>query len=229
MKSLLKYALLSCLVSLFLVDNLAMAQQVRSAPAGRFDRIPTDRAPTDPTGRNNRMPSGLVTRPSGNNQRIPDNITGNKPESPTATPPLRPSPPTPRGAYIEKIDNANGFSSNSPPNGNVVNGNVVRQTTVVRGIPGTVRLPFAISQGLRLGIGATNHPGGGVCVTDVLPDSPGGRAGFEVGDVILEINGTSIRNLQDYSKAVDDSSGRMDTTVVNLNDGRLNRTVELRY
>ena len=142
--------------------------------------------------------------------------------------PQRPSAPETRGAFIEKDDNANDFSSNSPPNGNVVNGNVVRQTTVVRGIPGTVRPPFAISQGLRLGIGAVNHPGGGVCVTDVLPDSPGDLADFEVGDVILEINGTPIHNLQDYSKAVDDSPERMDATVVNLNDGRINRTVELR-
>ncbi|MCR9201861.1 MAG: Do family serine endopeptidase [Planctomycetaceae bacterium] len=34
----------------------------------------------------------------------------------------------------------------------------------------------------------------GVVVTDVVPDSPADRAGFNTGDVILEVNGRRIRN-----------------------------------
>ena len=54
----------------------------------------------------------------------------------------------------------------------------------------------------RFGVRAANHTNG-VQVTQVLQISPGQRAGFEVGDVITEINGASIRNEQDYSDAID--------------------------
>ncbi|MDR0327429.1 MAG: PDZ domain-containing protein, partial [Planctomycetaceae bacterium] len=65
-------------------------------------------------------------------------------------------------------------------------------------------LPVAY-QGPRFGVRAVSHPGGGVRITEIVPNAPGGRAGFEIGDVILDINGTPIRNEQDYSKAIDDS------------------------
>jgi S1-C subfamily serine protease len=94
--------------------------------------------------------------------------------------------------------------------------------------PGVVILPPGAGQGLRLGVGVVNHPSGGVRVSDVLPNSPGHRAGFEVGDVILEINGLPINGLQDYSNAIDDSSEKMEVQVSNVNDGQvLNVIVDL--
>ena len=136
-------------------------------------------------------------------------------ESGKETQPQRPSPPL------------NTQTSTEPSNGTVLR---PRQTTVVRGtVPGVEELRPGISQGLRFGVGAADHPGSGVYVTHVLPNSPGDLAGFVAGDVILEINGTPIFNLQDYSQAIDDSPETMNTTVVNLNNGRIHRTVELKY
>lgn len=42
----------------------------------------------------------------------------------------------------------------------------------------------------------------GVVVTTVEPGSPGGEAGLRRGDVILEIDRKSVRNLADYRKAI---------------------------
>jgi serine protease Do len=42
----------------------------------------------------------------------------------------------------------------------------------------------------------------GVVITAVEPGSPGGEAGLQKGDIILEINRVPVRNLADYSKAV---------------------------
>ncbi len=84
-------------------------------------------------------------------------------------------------------------------------------------------------RGPRFGIRAVAHHGG-VRVTEVVPNGPGARAGFEVGDLIVEINGTAIRTEQEYAKAVDDSPKTMKAKVVNINDGRtLNVTFELGY
>ncbi len=85
----------------------------------------------------------------------------------------------------------------------------------------------ASNRGPRFGVRAINHPGG-VRVTELVPNGPGAKAGFEIGDVIVEMNGTPIRNEQDYSKAVDDSPKTMNAKVINVNDGRtLNVTFEL--
>ena len=79
----------------------------------------------------------------------------------------------------------------------------------------------------RFGVRAVNHHGG-VRVTEVLPNGPGHRAGFEIGDLIIEINGQPIKNEDDYSRAVDDSPKTMNVKVVNVNDGRtLPVTIEL--
>ncbi|MDR0327120.1 MAG: caspase family protein, partial [Planctomycetaceae bacterium] len=96
-----------------------------------------------------------------------------------------------------------GFKFDPPLNGIIVQ---KTQTIEVYGtLPGTAEpLPVA-HQGPRFGVRAVSHPGGGVRITEVVPNAPGRRAGFEIGDVILDINGTPIRNEQDYSKAIDDS------------------------
>ena len=39
-------------------------------------------------------------------------------------------------------------------------------------------------------------------VTDVAPDSPGSEAGFEPGDVIVEVHKQPINSVADYRKAV---------------------------
>jgi hypothetical protein len=85
-------------------------------------------------------------------------------------------------------------------------------------------------RGPRLGAAAVGQAGGGVRVVRVLPDSPAGRAGLRVDDVILRINGQPIRNSRDYSDAVDASNRQMEITI---RDGRTRQVrtvmVQLRY
>ena len=113
-----------------------------------------------------------------------------------------------------------------------LNGIHVQKTQTVEtygSLPGEVTQSPATPRGIRFGIRAVTHHGG-VRVTEVLPNGPGAKAGFEIGDLIIEINGTPIRNEQDYSKAVDDSPKTMKAKVVNIHDGQtLNVTFELGY
>jgi len=53
------------------------------------------------------------------------------------------------------------------------------------------------------GVKAAENNGSGVKVTEVMAGMPGQKAGFEEGDVILEINGTTINGEQAYSDAID--------------------------
>ena len=53
------------------------------------------------------------------------------------------------------------------------------------------------------GVKAIENNGNGVKVTEVVADLPGQKAGFEVNDVILEINGVKITNEKEYSDAID--------------------------
>lgn len=121
-----------------------------------------------------------------------------------------------------------GFKFDPPLNGIALQ---KTQTIEIYGIlPGIVQPPVNVTQGPRFGVRAVNHPDGGVRVTYVLPDGAGAKAGFEIGDIILEINGTLIRNEQDYSKAIDDSPKKMDVKFINVRDGRtLTRPFELAY
>ncbi|MDR1384577.1 MAG: PDZ domain-containing protein [Planctomycetaceae bacterium] len=50
---------------------------------------------------------------------------------------------------------------------------------------------------------ADNTDNNGVKVTEVLPNLPGAKSGFEVNDVILEINGEKITGEKNYSDAID--------------------------
>jgi len=113
-----------------------------------------------------------------------------------------------------------------------LNGIVVQKTQTVEiygSLPGSEEQQFTDNQGPRFGVRAITHHGG-VRVTQIVPNGPGAKAGFEIGDLIVEINGTPIRNEQDYSKAVDDSPKTMTVKVVNVNDGKtLTITFELGY
>lgn len=53
------------------------------------------------------------------------------------------------------------------------------------------------------GVKAAENNGSGVKVVEVVAGLPGQKSGFEVNDVILEINGTKIASEQDYSDAID--------------------------
>ena len=53
------------------------------------------------------------------------------------------------------------------------------------------------------GVKAVENNGNGVKVTEVVAGLSGQKAGFEVNDVILEINGTKISSEQAYSDAID--------------------------
>ncbi len=53
------------------------------------------------------------------------------------------------------------------------------------------------------GVKALDNAGNGVKVTEVLAGLPGQKAGFEIGDVILEINGSKITDEKTYSDAID--------------------------
>ena len=121
-----------------------------------------------------------------------------------------------------------GYKFTPPLNG------IVQQTTqtieIFGALPGIVPVLAEVQQGPRFGVRAITLHGGGVRITQVLPGGPGARAGFEVGDIITEINGKTIRNEEDYSQAVDDSPKRMNAKIINGKDGRLlNVTFELGY
>ena len=53
------------------------------------------------------------------------------------------------------------------------------------------------------GVRAAENGGNGVKVTEVIVGLPGQKSGFEIDDVILEINGVRIACEQDYSDAID--------------------------
>ena len=72
------------------------------------------------------------------------------------------------------------------------------------------------------GVKAVENNGNGVKVTEVVTDLPGQKAGFEVNDVILEINGVKITSEQEYSDAID-RAGKVARMVVLC--GRTGQTV----
>jgi hypothetical protein len=135
-----------------------------------------------------------------------------------------------------KIDVQNAFLDSHPEGFKFeppLNGVALQKTQTIEvygTLPGAAVQPVNVNQGPRFGVRAINHFGGGVRITYVLPDGAGAKAGFEVGDIILEINGTPIQNEQDYSKAVDDSPKKMTAKIINVHDGRtLTETFELAY
>jgi membrane-associated protease RseP (regulator of RpoE activity) len=53
------------------------------------------------------------------------------------------------------------------------------------------------------GVKAVDNNGNGVKVTEVIPNLPGAKSGFEVNDLILEINGEKVNSEKIYSEAID--------------------------
>lgn len=78
---------------------------------------------------------------------------------------------------------------------------------------GSAETPPLTPTGPRLGLRAINHLQQGVRITGIIPDSPASKVGFQVGDVITEINVKKITNESDYSDAVDQSPKQMTVKV----------------
>ncbi len=95
------------------------------------------------------------------------------------------------------------------------------QTVEVYGkLPGEESSGDSLLQGPRFGVRAVNRQGGGVRITEVVSRSPGQRAGFEVGDVIVEINGQKVADEKDYSDLIDKSPKNCEIKLINVNDGK---------
>jgi membrane-associated protease RseP (regulator of RpoE activity) len=73
------------------------------------------------------------------------------------------------------------------------------------------------------GVEAVENSGNGVKVTKVLAEMPGQKSGFEINDVILEINGAKITSEKEYSDAID-SAGKIARMKVLC--GRTGQTVD---
>ena len=216
MKSLIKYALLSCLVSMFLLDS-AMGQM----------GIPRDARPL-PAGKNQQIRTPLL-RPSPpppwGNQQIPTPSQVRHDSFPTRGITIEPTKPSPITGQVQPpIQSQTHVPAPSPvrhpqhltpPLTHTV---TIHQHVVHRGF----------GQGLRFGAGVQEHSGEGVLVTVVHPGSPADIAELIAGDVILEINRMPINDFMDYSYAVDRSPRTMNMKV--SNDGQeFTLTIELRY
>ena len=121
----------------------------------------------------------------------------------------------------------NGYRFDPPMNGVYTQ---KTQTVEVYGtLPGTNPV-VVVRQGPRFGVRAVDNGGTGVRITELFPNSPGFNAGFEVGDIILEINGRPINSEKIYSDAVDESPKRMNVKLINVNDKKiLNVSFDLGY
>ena len=73
------------------------------------------------------------------------------------------------------------------------------------------------------GVKAAENNGNGVKVTEVVAGLPGQKSGFEVGDVILEINGEKIDGEKAYSDAIDRAGKNARMKVL---CGKTNKTVD---
>jgi serine protease Do len=66
----------------------------------------------------------------------------------------------------------------------------------------------------------------GAVVTDVAPDSPGSEAGFEPGDVIVEVKHQPVSSAADYKKAVK-SLKKGDSPLVRVKRGQATQYVSV--
>lgn len=70
-----------------------------------------------------------------------------------------------------------------------------------------------------LGLAVATHPDGGALVGRVRPDSPGGRAGVQAGDVVVELSGVPIATADDLERVAGRWSGDGPTSMTVLRDG----------
>src|SRR5207253_5345325 len=68
--------------------------------------------------------------------------------------------------------------------------------------------PDPLNLGLELAPGSKVGEGRGVVVTDVDPNGVAADRGVEVGDVILEIEGTEVKTMADVQKALTNARGQ---------------------
>ena len=62
---------------------------------------------------------------------------------------------------------------------------------------------------------ALGVPGGkGVLVTDVIDDTPAAKVGIKAGDVIVEVAGHSVEDIDDLQRSLEDQKGRVSITLV---------------
>jgi S1-C subfamily serine protease len=68
----------------------------------------------------------------------------------------------------------------------------------------------------------------GVWVTSKTPDLPADKAELEVGDVILEVAGTPVMNIEDFGRLYSESTRRKDATIpLKVRQGRTLKTLVL--
>jgi len=84
-----------------------------------------------------------------------------------------------------------------------------------------------VQEGPRLGLRAANHAEG-VQITAIHPDSPASQTDIATGEIITAINGTTIKNEDEYSNAVDASPKTMTLSLKNEDGSTRNVTVEMR-
>lgn len=70
-----------------------------------------------------------------------------------------------------------------------------------------------------IGLAVASHQDGGALVGRVRADSPGGRAGVEVGDVVVELSGVPIANADDLEEVAGRWPGDRPTSMTVLRDG----------
>lgn len=75
------------------------------------------------------------------------------------------------------------------------------------------------TNGPALGVKAVENDGNGVKITEVVAGFPGEKSGFEVGDIIVEINGTAITGEQSYSDAIDRAGSVARMKIVDIKTG----------
>jgi hypothetical protein len=89
------------------------------------------------------------------------------------------------------------------------------------GVAGPIPRPPIGNRPPAFGARGQDNGGDGLKITQVIPGSPAARTGFEVGDVILEINDQPLHNEADYDRAVDEAAGIMRVKVRNRQDGSI--------
>jgi hypothetical protein len=72
---------------------------------------------------------------------------------------------------------------------------------------------------VKFGVRAANNNGDGVLITDIRKDYPGAKAGLEIGDVILTIDGKKITSEKEYSDAIDAAGQEMKLLIRNKRYG----------